>query len=140
MKTMGLTRRIDELGRIVIPKEIRQNMKLRPGELLEVYISDSDVLSMKKHEILEKTDNVIETLVNTLSKSLNSNVYIIKNNIVLFSNENSVINKEISTNNHLYNVSPHGDTICQLMVDDEVHCKDLIIFSISFLESYYELN
>ena len=32
MKTTGITRRIDELGRIVIPKEKRKKMQLKPGE------------------------------------------------------------------------------------------------------------
>ena len=41
MKTTGITRRIDELGRIVIPKEIRKNMHLKPGELLEIFLNDS---------------------------------------------------------------------------------------------------
>ena len=40
MKTTGITRRIDELGRIVIPKEIRKNMHLKPGELLEIFLND----------------------------------------------------------------------------------------------------
>ena len=40
MKTTGITRRIDELGRIVIPKEIRKNMHLKAGELIEIILND----------------------------------------------------------------------------------------------------
>ena len=48
MKTTGITRRIDELGRIVIPKEIRKNMHLKPGELLEIFLNDSETITLKK--------------------------------------------------------------------------------------------
>ena len=37
MKATGIIRRIDDLGRIVIPKEIRRTMQIREGEALEIY-------------------------------------------------------------------------------------------------------
>ena len=37
MKTTGVVRRIDDLGRIVIPKEIRRNLRIRDGESLEIF-------------------------------------------------------------------------------------------------------
>ena len=40
MKTTGVIRRIDELGRIVIPKEIRKSLRIKNGESLEVYLDD----------------------------------------------------------------------------------------------------
>ena len=38
MKETGVSRRIDELGRIVIPKEIRKNLKIREGDQMEFYV------------------------------------------------------------------------------------------------------
>ena len=38
MKSTGVVRRIDELGRIVIPKEIRRNLGIRDGENIEIFI------------------------------------------------------------------------------------------------------
>lgn len=42
MKATGIIRRIDDLGRVVIPKEIRQTLKIREGDPLEIFIEDND--------------------------------------------------------------------------------------------------
>ena len=49
MKATGIVRRIDDLGRIVIPKEIRRTMQIREGDSLEIYV-DGDRVILKKHE------------------------------------------------------------------------------------------
>ena len=41
MKATGIVRRIDDLGRVVIPKEIRRTLRIREGEPLEIF-TDSD--------------------------------------------------------------------------------------------------
>ena len=43
MKT-GMVRKIDELGRIVIPKEIRRNLKLNMGDVVEIYVEDNKII------------------------------------------------------------------------------------------------
>ena len=69
LKATGVTRKIDELGRIVIPKEIRRNLSIRDGENLEIFI-DEDAILLKKynqmHNFLElgnKLINIITSLV-----------------------------------------------------------------------------
>lgn len=47
MKATGIVRRIDDLGRIVIPKEIRRSMKLREGEAMEIFLEDNCVCFKK---------------------------------------------------------------------------------------------
>ncbi len=49
MKATGIVRRIDELGRIVIPKEIRRTLRLREGEALEIYTQKSGEIILKKY-------------------------------------------------------------------------------------------
>lgn len=45
MKATGIVRRIDDLGRVVIPKEIRRTMRIREGDPLEIYTSnDGEVI------------------------------------------------------------------------------------------------
>ena len=47
MKATGIVRRIDDLGRIVIPKEIRRNMRLREGDAMEIFLEDNCVCLKK---------------------------------------------------------------------------------------------
>ena len=51
MKSTGVLRRVDELGRIVIPKEIRKNLKIRDGESLEIFIN-GDAVVLKKYSYM----------------------------------------------------------------------------------------
>ncbi len=53
----GITRRIDELGRIVVPKEIRYNLGIRDGEPLEIYTSDNSII-IKKYSQVENIKNI----------------------------------------------------------------------------------
>ena len=49
MKATGIVRRIDDLGRVVIPKEIRRTMRIREGDPLEIYTSGSGEVIFKKY-------------------------------------------------------------------------------------------
>lgn len=49
MKATGIVRRIDDLGRVVIPKEIRRTMRIRDGEPLEIYIARDGGVILKKY-------------------------------------------------------------------------------------------
>ena len=48
MKATGIVRRIDDLGRVVIPKEIRRTMRIREGDPLEIYTSRDGEVIFKK--------------------------------------------------------------------------------------------
>ena len=49
MKATGIVRRIDDLGRVVIPKEIRRTMRIREGDPLEIYTDISGEVIFKKY-------------------------------------------------------------------------------------------
>ena len=49
MKSTGVVRRIDDLGRIVIPKEIRRSLRIREGDSLEIYSEGSEGITLKKY-------------------------------------------------------------------------------------------
>ena len=50
MKTTGIIRRVDDLGRIVIPKEIRRSVGIREGEPLEIFIEGGDTVCFRKYK------------------------------------------------------------------------------------------
>lgn len=49
MKETGVVRHLDELGRIVIPKEIRRNLRINEGDLVEIFVDEGESVVLKKH-------------------------------------------------------------------------------------------
>ena len=49
MKATGVIRSVDELGRLVIPKEIRKTMDIRCGDPLEIFVDGSDTIMLRKY-------------------------------------------------------------------------------------------
>lgn len=66
MKATGIVRRIDDLGRVVIPKEIRRTMRIREGDPLEIYTDADGEVIFKKYspmgELSEFTSQYAEVL------------------------------------------------------------------------------
>ena len=52
MKATGIVRRIDDLGRVVIPKEIRRTLRLREGDPLEIFTDREGGVILKKYSPL----------------------------------------------------------------------------------------
>ena len=72
MKATGIVRRIDELGRVVIPKEIRRTLRLKEGDPLEIF-TDRDELMLKKYSpiaTLERFSKATARSLNDLSGKL----------------------------------------------------------------------
>lgn len=63
MKATGIIRRIDDLGRVVIPKEIRRTMNIREGEPLEIFLKDGGVV-FKKY-LPSCRDDLVSAIRNT---------------------------------------------------------------------------
>ena len=59
MKATGIIRRIDELGRIVIPKELRRTLHITAGDPIEIFTADDGVIALRKYE---PTDSVLSYL------------------------------------------------------------------------------
>ena len=54
MKATGIVRRIDDLGRVVIPKEIRRTMRIREGDLLLTILTPFDKFCFGVHSVVER--------------------------------------------------------------------------------------
>ena len=65
MKATGIVRRIDELGRVVIPKEIRRTLRIREGDPLELF-TDRDELMLKKYSPIASLERFAEGTAKSL--------------------------------------------------------------------------
>lgn len=72
MKATGIVRRIDDLGRVVIPKEIRRTMRIREGDPLEIYTSRDGEVIFKKYSLLGGVEDFAADLCETMSRSTGS--------------------------------------------------------------------
>ena len=53
MKATGIVRRIDDLGRVVIPKEIRRTLRIREGDPLEIFTEKDGSVIFKKYSLMD---------------------------------------------------------------------------------------
>ena len=97
MRATGVVRRIDDLGRIVIPKEIRRNLRIRDGESMEIFVDDSSIV-LKKFSIMGNVDEYAFLICSTLYSISHKGVVITDCDSVIAcsSNVKGVLNKSIS--------------------------------------------
>ena len=69
MKATGIVRRIDELGRVVIPKEIRRTQRIRRGDPLEIFTTGDGEVIFKKYSPIGEMNAVAAQYTEVLSKS-----------------------------------------------------------------------
>ena len=69
MKATGIVRRIDDLGRVVIPKEIRRTMRIREGDPLEIYTEKDGEVIFKKYSPIGELGDFAANYVETLAKA-----------------------------------------------------------------------
>lgn len=68
MKATGIVRRIDDLGRVVIPKEIRRTMRIREGDPLEIFTDKDGVLIFKKYSPIGELSDFAAQICDSLRK------------------------------------------------------------------------
>lgn len=69
MKATGIVRRIDDLGRIVIPKEIRRTLRIREGDPLEIYTDSEGEVIFKKYSPVGELSSFTSIYAEVLSKT-----------------------------------------------------------------------
>ena len=96
MKSTGITRKIDELGRIVIPKEIRRNLGIRDGESLEIF-TDEDSIILKKHSQMERFEDLGAKLGEIINTIFKVDVIITdREKVIVATNNKDLIDKKIN--------------------------------------------
>lgn len=70
MKATGIVRRIDELGRIVIPKEIRRTLRIRESDPLEIFTDNEGSIILKKYSPIGEMGALAEQYADSLSQAV----------------------------------------------------------------------
>lgn len=76
MKATGIVRRIDDLGRVVIPKEIRRVLRIREGDPLEIYTGNTGEVILKKYSPINELGQFAGEYAETASSILGSTVVV----------------------------------------------------------------
>ena len=83
MKATGIVRRIDDLGRVVIPKEIRRTMRIREGDPLEIYTDRDGEVIFKKYSPIGELSQFAAQYAETLHKTCGLSVIICDRDAVI---------------------------------------------------------
>ena len=141
MKTTGIVRRIDELGRIVIPKEVRKRLKIDSGDLVDIYVDDVNVILTKFYP-LNHDHKIISSFCDSLKDTYNVDIIVTNLDSVIYSTVesvevekelddeflkriNSYLEKELSSFNKIY------------ITDDYCIDKGAIIYNIAINQELY---
>ncbi|WLR41929.1 stage V sporulation protein T [Bacillus carboniphilus] len=76
MKATGIVRRIDDLGRVVIPKEIRRTLRIREGDPLEIFVDRDGEVILKKYSPISELGDFAKEYAEALYDSLGHPVFI----------------------------------------------------------------
>ena len=69
MKATGVVRRIDDLGRVVIPKEIRKTLRIKEGDPLEIFTDKEGEIILKKYSPIGELSEFATEYAETLAKT-----------------------------------------------------------------------
>ena len=135
MKATGVVRRIDDLGRVVIPKEIRKSLRIREGENLEIFVDNDDNIILKKHSLMNKLADLSLSFAESIHTFTDHNVIITDTNKIIAVSGNlkkDYLNKPISDN--LLTSIVRRENIL------ENHFKEIILSSDEILDATYTLS
>ena len=127
MKTTGVVRRIDDLGRIVIPKEIRKTLRIKDGEYLQFFL-DRENIVLQKYSPMFGLPIFYKNYVDSIYSEIGGNIIVSdRENIVAVAGvlKKTYLNKKISN-----------------VLDDIIHKREVVfsinIDNISFVDNIEE--
>ncbi|MEK4222157.1 MULTISPECIES: stage V sporulation protein T [Bacillus] len=83
MKATGIVRRIDDLGRVVIPKEIRRTLRIREGDPLEIFVDRDGEVILKKYSPISELGDFAKEYGQALYDSLGCSILICDRDAVI---------------------------------------------------------
>ena len=137
MKATGIVRRIDDLGRVVIPKEIRRTMRIREGDPLEIFTNKEGEVIFKKYSAVGELGNFSVQYADALYKISGHNTAITDNDTIICAagiGKKELIDQKISAeietvlkNRETYFVNRAGDSRVHLLDHNNTYlCGALI--------------
>lgn len=139
MTESGMIRKLDDLGRIVIPKEIRATLNLIEGMPLKIYISENNELVLKPFSYVKAFDKYACVFSESIAKILNKSVLITDERLVICASselKKTYNEKKISIDlvrvferqqSYLYDSSQKTTKLQLIENDDNDYCSQLIV-------------
>lgn len=122
----GVVKKIDELGRIVIPKDIRKNLKIHNGDVLKIGANGDKIELMKYSETslaLGNLKNIYEAFIETYSLDI---IFVDRDNIVL----SNLVFKDTNLDENIKKLVSEGEYSFTLE-------KKKLLFGGTYLEGYF---
>lgn len=94
MKNTGVIRKIDNLGRIVVPKEIRKNLNIHNGDDVQIFIEGDKIVLKKYQKVLTIKENAGRYL-SKISKFCSGTICVIDKEIIVASSSQDYIDKRV---------------------------------------------
>lgn len=132
MRATGIIRKVDDLGRIVIPKELRRALKIRDGDSLEVYVND-DIICLKKYQLYD--DGQFEKAYR-MAKAIIPCVF-----VFLDEHKDRLFGGDVPQQPYVSIKSSDGDIVCYLACtnsEDFIKYGDDFVVAGKVLSKYFE--
>jgi stage V sporulation protein T len=124
LKSTGIYRKIDDLGRIVLPKELRNSLNINSGDDFEITIDNNKII-LEKFSKLDSFEDIIKKFINCFYVSENSNIFVtINDRIINYNNEKvtNIISKLIKLRKIYFN-----DKIDKIIISEKLILKGKVI-------------
>lgn len=120
----GISRKIDELGRIVIPKEIRNNLNINVNDELEIYVNDNKII-FEKYSKLDNIKDFIKNLIKNIKDVNEMKILVTDKEKVIDTNElitkdlKNIIENNVNKKNINLNITDKLETNCSINIIKE---------------------
>ncbi len=128
MKATGIVRRIDDLGRIVIPKEIRRTMRIREGDPMEIFTSREGEILLKKYSPVGELSEFAIALAESMSQTIGELVCVTDRDYVIAASgtgkknfDGKVLDRELqmAIDNRCNQVLGEGNAACIKVIEED---------------------
>ena len=137
MKATGIVRRIDDLGRVVVPKEIRRTLRIREGDPLEIFTDKEGEIILKKYSPMGELGTFAQQYVDAVAATLGKTVAICDRDQIIAAYGS--LKKEIlglPLHKGLEEVIHNRTSICGKIGEKEFFTKKFVYFALNQIISF----